>query len=167
MHWKSLLLLCAKLSYLAVNMNCRARSYHVCVHTCITVYLLSCWDFSCLMRPGHEKRKTWRENSWKEKNPLMILTFSNVAPLPSHFASLPYMCVNAYVFVSASKPNLHRQRSLPMSQLYHCLCLHPLFITNPLATCLYCQTVLLPCSVFSLESISLHHTSARLGKIAK
>lgn len=72
--------------------------------------------------------------------------------LLSRFAALPCVCVHVLcICMCLHHSPIISQRSFPMSQLYHCLCLHPPFITNPLATCLYCQTVLLPCSVFPLK----------------
>lgn len=145
------------------GLPCLCTYMHLCAHRIPMVML----GFQLSHETGTWKEKDMKGKFMKRGEPFDEPCIFMCCTLPSHFASLPYMRVNAYVYVSASKPSQHRQRSLPVSQLYHYLCLHPLFITNPLATCLYCQTVLLPCSVFSVESISLHHTSARLGKIAK
>lgn len=129
------------------NLSWQSKVYHVCVHTCIsvhTVYRWSCWDFSCLTRPGHEKRKTWRENSWKERNPLMILAFSCVA-LSHHISPPCHTCVLTHTCMC-----LHQSPTNTGRGLFLC----PSYITVSASTLSSSPTPLPP--VFIVRLCSCH-----------
>lgn len=170
------------ISYSILFFQIRSRFVFL-LHSCAHMYPLvctgcpwSCWDISCLMRPGHEKREIWREILWKERNPLIMLAFSCVV-LFYHISPPSCACVRlcvyawVYMWVCVRAPQ-HQSPTLTqwssMSQLYHSVSAStlPPSPINPLATCLYFQYFRM-CSchtVFPLKVFLLHHASTCLNK---
>lgn len=134
-----------------------------CVCVC-TLHQWSCWDFSCLMRPDHEKREMRREMLWKERNPLIMLAFSCVL-LFYHVSPPSCACVCA----PASKSYHHTAVFSYVPVISLCLCLYLPSLPPP-------PTPLPPAFILSMsdcapaipsvstESIPLHHAPTRLKK---